>query len=270
VNFMSDIARRWLQGTQVCIGLDPFVDRLPTHFQLQPDGILAFNRAIIDATADIACCFKPQFAHFAAEQAEDQLKASIAYIKSHYPDIPVILDSKRGDIGSTAAMYAREAFEHYGADALTVNPYMGSDTVLPFAKYRDKGVILLCRTSNPSAAEFQNLLIDGEPLYIHVARRAQQHWNANGNIALVVGATAADELARIRDVAPDLPFLVPGIGAQGGDLAATVRHGQTASGKGLMINASRSILYASNGSNFAEAARAEAIRLRDQIQAMSS
>jgi orotidine-5'-phosphate decarboxylase len=239
-------------------------------FQQQREGILAFNKAIVDATADLACCYKPQFAHFAAERAEAQLMASIAYIKSRYPDIPVILDSKRGDIGSTASMYAREAFEHYGADAVTVNPYMGSDTVLPFAEHAEKGVILLCRTSNPSAAEFQNLMIEGEPLYIHVARRAQQHWNGNGNIALVVGATAADEMARIRDVAPDLPFLVPGIGAQGGDLAATVRHGQTASGKGLMINASRSILYASNGSNFAEAARAEAIRLRDQIQAMSS
>lgn len=269
MTFMTAIARRWDQGTQLCIGLDPFVERLPAPFQQQSDGILAFNKAIVDATADLACCFKPQFAHFAAEQAEAQLKATIAYIKSRYPDVPVILDSKRGDIGSTASMYAREAFDHYGADAVTVNPYMGSDTVLPFAEHADKGVILLCRTSNPSAAEFQNLLIDGEPLYIHVARRAQQHWNHHGNIALVVGATAPEEMARIREAAPDLPFLVPGIGAQGGDLPGTVHNGQTSAGRGLMINASRSILYASQGPDFADAARAEALSLRDQIQSLA-
>lgn len=270
MTFIERITRRWQAGTQVCVGLDPFRDRFPEAFKEDELGIFHFNREIIDATADLVCCFKPQFAHYAAEAAEDQLKASIRYIRDLYPEIPVILDSKRGDIGSTASMYAREAFEHYGADAVTVNPYMGSDTVLPFAEHKDKGVILLCRTSNPSATEFQNLLIDGEPLYIHIARRAQQHWNDNGNICLVVGATAPEEMARIRAAAPDLPFLVPGIGAQGGDLEGTVRNGQTAPGHGLMINSSRDVLYASQGADYAAAARRETQALRDRIQALNS
>jgi orotidine-5'-phosphate decarboxylase len=269
MSFLEHLTQHWQTGTQVCVGLDPYPDRFPARFQGDPEAILNFNRAIIDATADLVCCFKPQFAHFAAAAAEDQLKATIAHIKAHHPKVPVILDAKRGDIGSTASMYAREAFEHYRADAVTVNPYMGSDTVLPFAEHADKGVILLCRTSNPSAAEFQNLEIDGEPLYIHVARRAQQHWNQNGNISLVVGATAPGEMDRIRAVAPDLPFLVPGIGAQGGDLAGTVRNGQISPGQGLMINSSRAVLYASNGDDFAEAAREETIRLRTAIDALS-
>lgn len=268
MTFIEQLSRRWQAGTQVCVGLDPFLDQFPAQFDGDDLAVYHFNRDIVDATADLACCFKPQFAHHAAVAAEAQLKATIGYIKDVYPDVPVILDSKRGDIGSTASMYAREAFEHYGGDAVTVNPYMGSDTVLPFAEHADKGVIVLCRTSNPSAAEFQNLEIDGEPLYIHVARRAQQHWNANGNIGLVVGATAPEEMARIRDVAPDLPFLVPGIGAQGGDLESTVRNGQTAPGKGLMINSSRGILYASRGEDYAEAARAETQSLKDRIQAL--
>lgn len=269
MTFIEQLQTRWLAGTQLCVGLDPFRDRFPARFQQDPRGIEQFNCAMVDATADLVCAFKPQFAHHAAEAAEDQLKASIAYIKQHHANIPVILDAKRGDIGSTAAMYAREAFEHYGADAVTVNPYMGADTVLPFAEHADKGVIVLCRTSNPSAKGFQDRLIDGEPLYIHVARQAQQVWNGNGNLCLVVGATAAEEMARIRAVAPDLPLLVPGIGAQGGDLAATVRYGQSAPGQGLMINASRSVLYASQGDDFADAARQEALSLRDQIQALA-
>ena len=204
-------------------------------------------------------------AAFAAAAAEDQLKQTIRYIKETSAQVPVILDSKRGDIGSTASMYAREAFEHYQADAVTVNPYMGSDTVLPFAEHADKGVIVLCRTSNPSAAEFQNQLIDGEPLYIHVARMAQEKWNANGNICLVVGATAPEEMAQIRTVAPELPFLVPGIGAQGGDLKATVTAGRISEGRGLMINSSRAILYASQGDDFATAARDETLKLKEAI-----
>ncbi|MCH8531294.1 MAG: orotidine-5'-phosphate decarboxylase [Saccharospirillum sp.] len=265
MTFIEQLSRHWQNGTQVCLGLDPYPERFPARFADDPDRILHFNQAIIDATADLVCCFKPQFAHFAAEAAEAQLQATIAYIKEKHPEVPVILDAKRGDIGSTASMYAREAFEHYQADAVTVNPYMGSDTVMPFADHADKGVILLCRTSNPSAAEFQNLLLEGEPLYIHVARRAQQHWNRHGNICLVVGATAPEEMARIRAVAPDLPFLVPGIGAQGGDLEGTVRNGATSPGRGLMINSSRSILYASQGEDFAEAARQETLRLKTAI-----
>ena len=269
MTFIEQLQARWQAGTQLCVGLDPFRDRFPTRFADDDRAIEHFNNAIVDATADLVCAFKPQFAHHAAEAAEDQLKSSIAYIKQQHPEIPVILDAKRGDIGSTAAMYAREAFEHYGADAVTVNPYMGADTVLPFAEHRDKGVIVLCRTSNPSAADFQDRLIDGEPLYIHVAREAQNAWNKYGNLCLVVGATAPEEMARIRAAAPDLPLLVPGIGAQGGDLEGTVRHGQTSLGRGLMINASRSVIYASDGDDFATAARLEAQTLRDQIQQLA-
>ncbi|WP_320823484.1 orotidine-5'-phosphate decarboxylase [Reinekea sp.] len=265
MSFNNRIQQRWQQGTAVCVGLDP----LPDLFPASVTDIFSFNKAIIDATADLACCFKPQFAHYAAVAAEPALKQTIAYLRATYPHIPVILDSKRGDIGSTATMYAREAFDHYGADAVTVNPYMGSDTVLPFADYADKGVIVLCRTSNPSAGEFQNRLIDGEPLYLHVARLAQQQWNRHGNISLVVGATAPEEMQKIRAVAPDLPFLVPGIGAQGGDLQATVRSGRFASGQGLMINSSRAILYASRADDFAQAARAATLTLKNAINALT-
>ncbi len=261
MSFINKIQARWANDTQVCVGLDPFPERFPSTVK----NIYDFNRAIIDATADLVCCYKPQFAHFAAVEAERELKQTIKYIKSQYPDIPVILDSKRGDIGSTASMYAKEAFEHYQADSVTVNPYMGSDTVLPFAEHKDKGVIVLCRTSNPSASEFQNQLIDGEPLYIHVARMAQEKWNANNNICLVVGATAPQEMKKIRDAAPDLPFLVPGIGAQGGDLQATVENGRFATGNGLMINSSRAILYASQAEDFADKARIETIKMKDAI-----
>lgn len=264
MSFIEQIKTRWQSGTSVCVGLDPFPERIPES----AGGVLEFNKAIIDSTADLACCFKPQFAHFAAIAAEQELKETIRYARAKYPSVPVILDSKRGDIGSTAAMYAKEAFEHYQADAVTVNPYMGSDTILPFAEHADRGVIVLCRTSNPSAAEFQNQLIDGEPLYIKVARMAQEKWNANGNICLVVGATAPQEMARIREVAPELPFLVPGVGAQGGDLKNTVLNGRFKQGSGLMINSSRGILYASNGADFAEAARAETLKLKEAIQSL--
>lgn len=266
MSFINKIQKRWRDGTSVCVGLDPFPEKMPKHV---PD-VLSFNKAIVDATGDLACCFKPQFAHFAALAAEAELKATIRYCQEQYPFVPVILDSKRGDIGSTAAMYAKEAFEHYNADAVTVNPYMGSDTVLPFAEHADRGVIVLCRTSNPSAAEFQNQLINGLPLYLHVAKMAQEKWNKHGNISLVVGATAPEEMARIREVAPELPFLVPGIGAQGGDLKSAVQSGQFANGNGLMINSSRGILYASSGEDFASKAREETLRLKAAIVAAAS
>lgn len=265
MSFTEKLKARWSAGTQVCLGLDPYPERFPVGIE----EIFEFNRAIIDQTHDLVACFKPQFAHYAANAAEDQLKETIRYIKQRHPEIPVILDSKRGDIGSTAAMYARESFEHYRADAVTVNPYMGTDTVRPFAEHADKGVIVLCRTSNPSAQEFQNQLINGEPLYIHVARKAQDEWNQHGNISLVVGATAPEEMAKIREVAPELPFLVPGIGAQGGDLAGAVRSGRFAEGNGLMINSSRGILYASQHEDFATVAREVTQALRDDINALN-
>lgn len=249
----------------LCVGLDPEPEKFPANLRSAPHAIFEFNRQIVDATADYACCYKPQFAHYAALAAEDQLQATIAYIHWRYPHLPVILDSKRGDIGSTAARYAQESFERYGADAATVNPYLGFDSVEPYLEWRDKGVIVLCRTSNASARDFQDVESDGKKLYRLVAERVVQEWNVAGNCLLVVGATYPRELAEIRAMAGDMIFLVPGIGAQGGDIAAAVHAGRTAAGRGLIINSSRAILYASSGADYAAAARAAALKLRDEI-----
>jgi orotidine-5'-phosphate decarboxylase len=249
----------------VCVGLDPELERIPAPIRALPQAIFEFNRRIVDATADLACCYKPQFAHYAALGAEDQLLATINYIHQKHPGLPVILDSKRGDIGSTAAKYAQESFERYGADAVTVNPYLGFDSVEPYLKWRDRGVIVLCRTSNPGARDFQDLESGGRRLYRHVAERVAHDWNAAGNCMLVIGATYPAELAEIRSVVGDLPFLVPGVGAQGGDVAAAVRAGRTADGLGLVLNSSRGILYASSGADFESAARAATLALRDEI-----
>lgn len=267
MNFIQALKNRWHQhNTLVCVGLDPYPEKYPESIGHEPDNIFEFNKAIIDATQDLVCAYKPQFAHFAAHAAEEQLKRTIAYIKQTYPDIPVILDSKRGDIGSTAGMYAKEAFLHYQADSVTVNPYMGVDTVEPFAQYSEKGVILLCRTSNPGASELQNLEVEtGMKLYEQVAKLAAESWNANRNLMLVVGATAPSEMAAIRKIVGEMPFLVPGIGAQGGDIAAVMAAGKTEDGAGLVINSSRGVLYASSGEDFAEAARVETLSLRDEI-----
>ena len=249
----------------VCVGLDPEPDKFPAALRAAPRAILEFNRRIVDATAAYACCFKPQFAHYAALSAEDQLLDTIRYIHEAHPGIPVILDSKRGDIGNTAEKYAQEAFVRYGADAVTVNPYMGGDTVQAYLKWKDRGVVVLCRTSNPGARDFQDLEIGGKRLYRIVAERVATEWNASRNCLLVVGATYPQELAEIRAVVGNLPFLVPGIGAQGGDVEAAVKAGRTADGKGLLVNSSRGILYASSGEDFAEAAAAAARTLRDEI-----
>ncbi len=249
----------------VCVGLDPEVERFPASLRTAPRAIFEFNRRIIDATAQFACCYKPQFAHYAALAAEDQLLDTIRYIHEQYPQLPVILDSKRGDIGNTATKYAQEAFVRYGADAVTVNPYMGFDTVEPYLKWADRGVIILCRTSNAGARDFQDLEFAGKRLYRIVAERVAREWNASGNCLLVVGATYPQELAEIRAATGDMTFLVPGVGAQGGDVAAAVRAGRTPDGRGLLINSSRGILYASSGEDFAEAARAATLALRDEI-----
>jgi orotidine-5'-phosphate decarboxylase len=249
----------------VCVGLDPEIEKLPDHIRAMPASIFEFNRRIVDATAEFACCFKPQFAHYAALGAEDQLLATIRYIHEHHPGLPVILDSKRGDIGSTAARYAQESFDRYGADAVTVNPYLGSDSVEPYLKWHDRGVIVLCRTSNPGARDFQDLESGGKKLYRHVAERVAQHWNGAGNCMLVIGATYPEELAEIRAVVGNMPFLVPGVGAQGGDVAAVMRAGRTHDGLGMVLNSSRGILYAGGGAGFAESARAAARALRDEI-----
>ena len=264
------IARAWAAADKhdslLCVGLDPEPERFPASLRALEAPVFEFNRRIVDATAEFACCFKPQFAHYAALGAEDQLLATIRYIHEHHPDLPVILDSKRGDIGSTAERYAQESFVRYGADAVTVNPYLGFDSVEPYLKWHDRGVIVLCRTSNAGARDFQDLEVGGKRLYRHVAERVAQQWNAAGNCLLVVGATYPAELAEIRTVVgPSVPFLMPGIGAQGGDVEAAVRAGRTPDGRGLLVNSSRGILYAGKGDDFADAARAAARTLRDEI-----
>jgi orotidine-5'-phosphate decarboxylase len=273
--FTQQLQSAWAsQGSMLCVGFDPDPKRLPAVFQGKPEGIYEFCREIADATADAVCSFKPQFAYFASQRAEAQLEKLTRYLKDKYPHIPVILDSKRGDIGSTADHYALEAFERYGADAVTVNPYMGFDTIEPYLKHAGKGVIVLCRTSNPGGSDLQflNVSPDGEPLYLHVAKLAAQKWNTSGQISLVVGATFPEEIAKVRAIVGEMPLLIPGIGAQGGDIDATVKAGNIANqpGKGMMINSSRAILYASSGNDFAQAARKVAISTRDALRAASS
>jgi orotidine-5'-phosphate decarboxylase len=256
MTFSEKLTAAWRKSRSlVCVGLDPEMPKLPARFRERPDGIFAFHKAIVDATHDIVCAYKPQYAHHAAYAAIDQLHAIIDYIHDRYPSVPVILDAKRGDMGNTAMYLAQEAFEGFKADAVTVSPYLGTDAIEPFTKYTDRGTILLCRTSNPGASDLQELLIDGEPLYMKVARLAATKWNANNNVSLVVGATAPKVIADVRQVVGDMPLLVPGVGAQGGDVAAAVAAGRDSNGAGLMISASRSVLYASNGDDFAHAAR---------------
>ena len=266
--FAERLARRWAAARSLlCVGLDPDPSRFPSHLT-GTSAIFDFCRAIVDATADVACAFKPQIAYFAAERAEDQLEALIDHIRERHPDVPVVLDAKRGDVGSTSEQYAREAFERFKADAVTVQPYLGHDAIAPYLAYRDRGAIILCRTSNASGDELQSLRLaaSGEPLYLHVARLVAERWNENGQCGLVVGATYPKELAQVRAVVGDLPILVPGIGAQGGDLAASVAAGATTAG-GLMVSSSRAILYASRGEDFATAARRVALETRDAIEA---
>ena len=264
--FMQALRARWQSAyTLVCVGLDPEPAKFPARFASDPDAVFAFCRDIADATAEYACAFKPQIAHFAALGEEGALERVIAHIHANHPGIPVILDSKRGDIGSTAQHYATEAFDRYAADAVTVNPYLGRDSVQPFLDRADRGVVILCRTSNPGAGDLQDLLVDGRPLYQHVAEKVAREWNGNGNCALVVGATWPEQLRDVRAIVGDVPFLVPGVGAQGGDAGAVVRNARTADGTGLIISSSRAVLYASAGDDYAEAAAAAAKALRDEI-----
>jgi orotidine-5'-phosphate decarboxylase len=266
MGFADKLRHAWkLSGSMLSVGLDPDPQELPTG-----DDVLAFCREIVDATADLVCAFKPQFAHFAARRAEPELERLIAHVRDRHPDVVVILDAKRGDIGSTAEHYATEAFVRYGADAVTVNPYLGGDTVEPFLAHEGKGVIVLCRTSNPGSGDFQSLVVDGEPLYLHVARRVAQEWSTRGECGLVVGATYPAELRQVREVVGDLPILVPGIGAQGGDVAATVAAGVDSTGYGMVINSARGVIEASRGADFAEAARRVALTTRDAIRAAAT
>jgi len=266
MTFLSNIESASKKNNSlVCVGLDSDVNKIPSYLQKEKYPLYAFNQAIINATADLVCSYKPQVAYYAAQRAEDELEMTINYIHQNFPDIPVILDSKRGDIGATATMYAIEAFDRYKADAVTVNPYLGTDSLTPYLERQDKGVIILCRTSNPGANVFQNLKLDGEALYEHVAKKAIEEGNTNKNVLLVVGATNPNELEEIRHLVGDMTFLVPGIGAQGGSVKEAVSRGKNKDGAGMIINSSRGIIYAGGGENFDQAARRATIELRDEI-----
>jgi orotidine-5'-phosphate decarboxylase len=287
--FMDRLRARWeTAGTLLCVGLDPEIDRMPAHLREQASlgddadveaALLAFTAGVVDATADLACAFKPNAAFFEAHGVGGlrALIRLVAHIHQRHPGVPVLLDAKRGDIGSTSQAYARAAYDVIGADAVTLHPYLGRDAIAPFLERADRGAFILCRTSNPGSGELQMLAVRGdgdghgdEPLYLALARRVAAEWNGRGNCGLVVGATYPEELGRVRSVVGDLPILVPGIGAQGGDLEATLRVALDSRRAGLLISASRSILYASTGADFAEAARAEAQRLRDEIERLRS
>lgn len=266
MNFIEKLNKIWgTSNSLLCVGLDPNWARIPVHLKDKPEPIYEFCKTIVDATQDLVCAYKPQIAYFAGLAAEDQLQKTLDYIRKTYPHIPIILDSKRGDIGSTAEMYAKEAFERYQADAVTVNPYMGQDSAQPFLDYADKGTVLLCRTSNPGAGDLQDLKVDGQAIYEKLAQMIAKEWNSNNNCCIVVGATWPEQMKRLRAIAGDMPFLVPGVGAQGGDVEALVKAGQTTDGMGLMINSSRGVIYAGEGQEFAAAARQAAIETRDLI-----
>ena len=274
MNFTDMLAAAERQNqSMLCVGLDPEPSRFPLKWRDDPRHIYDFCAAIVDATADLVMAFKPQIAYFAAHGAEDQLERLMAHMRVTAPQVPIILDAKRGDIGSTAEQYAREAFVRYGADAVTLSPFMGFDSVQPYLQYPGKGVFLLCRTSNPGGDDFQSqrlASVDGQPLlYEHIARLAQGPWNLNGQLGLVVGATYPAEIARVRELAPTVPLLIPGVGAQGGDARATVQAGWRAQGGvttgAVAVNSSRAILYASAGDNFAEAARQVALQTREAL-----
>ncbi len=268
--FHTMLEKRWHDNTCVCVGLDPVYDRLPVKIRqdvFPEDAFFAFNRAIIDATHDLVCAYKPNSAFYEAltDSGIRALMKTVTYIKQTYPHIPVILDAKRADIGNTNYGYIQAAFDGIGADAITVHPYLGKEALAPFLARKNKGIIVLVKNSNPGSAEFQNLLVGQEPLYQVVARHVAEDWNMHGNCAIVVGATYPSELKQVRAIVGDMPILIPGIGAQGGDISATVAVGKDSRSQGMIINSSRAILYASNGDNFAQAAREATKNLRDSI-----
>jgi len=271
VAFTQRLRNAWTTTSSlVCVGLDPDPSRFPAAIGRDAGSIEAFCRTIVDATGDLVCAFKPQIAYFAAHGAEAALERICEHIRRAHPHAVLILDAKRGDIGDTAEMYAREAFDRYGADAVTVNPWLGTDSLEPFFARRDRGVFVLCRTSNPGSAELQTVRdTSGTALYETVAHRAASDWSKRASVGLVVGATQPDELRRVREIVGDLPLLVPGVGAQGGDVAAVMRNGATSDGTGLVVNSSRAVLYASSGDDYASAARQAVITLRDALNAAS-
>lgn len=278
-NFRQMLKELWAQNRFVCVGLDSEFEKIPQHIKdfvvrLKTDGSIAdidiveevmflFNKGIINATADLVCAYKPNIA-FYEEQGTAGISAlirTIAYIKEFAPNVPIILDAKRADIGNTNQGYVRSAFEICGADAITVNPYLGKEALKPFLDQKNKGIIVLCRTSNPGAGEFQDLKMNGESLYQIVARKVAEDWNSNGNCAIVVGATCLEELEQVRKIIGCLPILIPGIGAQGGDVEKAVLSG----GYEIIVNTSRGAIFASGGTDFAIAARNETIKLSNSI-----
>jgi orotidine-5'-phosphate decarboxylase len=285
-NFRDMLEARWANNRFVCVGLDSEWSKIPRHLKPIPDSggdgyvvtTVNFNSAIVEATRDLVCDYKPNTAFYEARGVEgiEALRQTIMKIQVIAPEVPVILDAKRADIGNTNNGYVEFAFDYLGADAITVHPYLGSEALAPFLERKDKGIIVLCRTSNPGAGEFQDIkiemgpvLVDDEPryrpLYQVIARQVAEKWNNNGNCAVVVGATYPHELFEVRRIVGDLPILIPGIGAQGGDVEATVKAGRDSRGQGMIINSSRGIIFASSGEDFADAARRETQRLSDLI-----
>ncbi len=273
MNFIAQLAAAERRNdSMLCVGLDPEPERFPGDWKGDRSRIFDFCAAIVDATKDLVIAFKPQIAYFAAHRAEDQLERLMAHMRRVAPEVPVILDAKRGDIGATAEQYAREAFVRYQADALTLSPFMGLDSIEPYLGYEGKGLFLLCRTSNPGGSDLQaQRLANGDQLFEHIARLAAGRWNRNGQIGLVVGATFAGEIERVRALAPGLPLLIPGVGAQGGDAATTVRAGWRGTAEhtsgAIVVSSSRAVLYASSGADFAAAARTVAQATRRELQA---
>ncbi len=273
-SFMEKLENRWSRAGFLCVGLDLNLSLIPEVLKKEntslEDIFFTFNREIIDATADLVCAYKPNSAFYEAEGEAGMraLTRTVLYIKETYPDIPVVLDAKRADIGNTNEGYVRAFFDELGADAVTVHPYLGREALEPFLERKDKGIFVLARTSNPGAGEFQDLPVGaaGESLYKAVARSVADSWNGRGNCGLVVGATYPEELALVRAIVGDMPILIPGIGAQGGDVAKTVQAGKNSKGKGMLISSSRAIIYASSGADFADAARKASEKLKGEIE----
>lgn len=251
----------------VCVGLDSEIKKIPAHLQNGLTPQFTFNKAVIDATHDLVCAYKPNSAFYEARGAKgiEELKMTCDYLKTNYPEILIILDAKRADIGNTNEGYANFCFDYLGVDAVTLHPYLGKEAIMPFLKHTDKGAIILCRTSNPGAGEFQDLKISDKELYKIVAEKVTNEWNTDGNCMLVVGATYPEELAKVRKIAGEMTFLVPGIGAQGGDVEKTVKAGLNSQKAGVIINSSRGIIFASSGEDFAQKAREETIKLKEEI-----
>lgn len=273
MGFKEKLTARWHKSNSLlCVGLDPDITKIPVHIASGPEPLFEFNRAIIDATADTVAAYKPNSAMYEASgrSGVEQLQKTCAYIETNYPDIPILLDFKRGDIGNTNNYYAQYAFDYLGVDAITIHPYMGKEANEAFLTYKDKGIFVLCRTSNPGAGEFQDLEVGGKKIYQIVAKNVMANWNDNDNCALVIGATYPKELATIRkELGDDVIFLIPGAGAQGGAAQETVKAGVNSRGTGMIINSSREIIFASSGLDFAEAAKAKATELRDEINSYS-